>query len=344
MFEAVIALCLIGAPDSCRDVLLPDREFSSRDACMQALTTVDLPPFPGLRVGEAVCRPPGPAAAFTQIAPGVFAHRGIISDAAPDNLGDVANIGFVIGSRSVAVIDTGGSRIVGEQVYRAIRQETDLPVSHVVLTHMHPDHVLGASVFAETGAEIVGHVRLARALTDRAASYLETFGQRIGDAAFIGTTIVLPTTEVTESLTIDLGGRVLELRTWPTAHSTTDVTVRDAESGILFTGDLVVDLQTPSLDGSLTGWQAVLSEMAELDLSRIVSGHGGPLLDWPDASGPVLRYLDVLAQDSRAAIADGISLGQAVGTIGQSEAANWQLFDLFNPRNATVAYTELEWE
>ncbi|MCQ0093120.1 quinoprotein relay system zinc metallohydrolase 2 [Roseovarius sp. M141] len=344
MFEAVVTLCLIGTPQMCRDVLLPGFEASTPEACMQALATADLPQFPDLRGAAAVCRPLGAGAAFTQIAPGVFAHRGIVSDAAQDNLGDVANIGFVVGSRAVAVIDTGGSRMVGESVYRSIRRETDLPIRHVVLTHMHPDHVLGASVFADAGAEIVGHARLADALRDRAPNYLDTFAERIGKAAFIGTTVALPTTEFSESLTIDLGGRALELRAWPTAHSTTDITVHDSHSGVLFTGDLVVDVQTPSLDGSLTGWQAVLAEMAALDLSQIVPGHGGPLLDWPEASVPMLRYLDVLGDDTRAAIAAGSSLGEAVETIGQSEAANWQLFDLFNPRNATVAFTELEWE
>lgn len=311
---------------------------------MQALTTVTLPPFSDFRAGEPVCRPLGAVAKFTQIAPGVFVHRGIVGDAAQDNLGDVANISFVVGSRSVAVIDTGGARVVAEQVYRAIRQETDLSISHVILTHMHPDHVLGASVFAGAGAEVVGHARLSGALRDRAESYLDAFRERIGDAAFIGTGVVLPTTRVGESLTINLGGRALELRAWPTAHSTTDITVHDSGSGVLFTGDLVVDGQTPSLDGSLTGWQAVLAEMAEFDLPQIVPGHGGPLLDWPEASVPVLRYLDVLGDDTRAAIAAGTRLSDAVDTIGQSEEASWQLFDLFNPRNATVAFTELEWE
>ena len=344
MFEAVIALCLMGEPKICRDVLLPGFEAISSEACMQAVKTADLPQLSDHRTAQAECRPLGPMAAFTQVAPGVFVHRGIISDAAQDNLGDVANIGFVIGARSIAVIDTGGSRVVGEQVYRAIRHVTDLPISHVILTHMHPDHVLGASVFAEAGAEVVGHARLADALRDRATSYLDAFAERIGEAAFIGTTVVLPTIEVAENLTIDLGGRSLELRAWPTAHSTTDLTVRDTGSGLLFTGDLVVDQQTPSLDGSLTGWQSVLAEMAALDLSQIVTGHGAPLMEWPEASVPLLRYLEVLARDTRAAINQGTSLGQAVTTIGKSEADNWQLFDLFNPRNATVAYTELEWQ
>jgi hypothetical protein len=33
-----------------------------------------------------------------------------------------------------------------------------------------------------------------------------------------------------------------------------------------------------------------------------------------------------------------------VPRIGRSEQHRWQLFDDYNPRNATVAYSELEWE
>jgi hypothetical protein len=58
----------------------------------------------------------------------------------------------------------------------------------------------------------------------------------------------------------------------------------------------------------------------------------------------MLRYLEVLERDTRAAIAAGARLGDAVETIAQSEAGHWSLFEVHNPRNATVAFTALEWE
>ena len=56
---------------------------------------------------------------------------------------------------TVAVIDPGGSRAIGEGLYVAIRRITDKPISHVILSHMHPDHIYGAEVFAAAGAEII---------------------------------------------------------------------------------------------------------------------------------------------------------------------------------------------
>lgn len=332
MFEAVLALCLSGQPEMCRDVLVAGHESPHLSACEATISA-------GMR-----CVPNGKAAHFEEIAPGVFVHLGIISDVAPDNLGDVSNSGFVIGATSVAVVDTGGSRLVGEQIYRAVRARTDLPVSHVILTHMHPDHVLGASVFARSGAHIVGHSALERALWDRRETYLKSFENRIGAQAFIGTEVITPDITVTDKLRIDLGGRMLEVKAWPQSHTSSDITVMDQASGTLFAGDLVFHQHTPALDGSVIGWQAVLAQMEAMEATHVVPGHGGPYLRWPEGAGHLKAYLNVLAVDTRDAIAQGMSLGEAVEVIGQSEATKWELFDLFNPRNATVAYTELEWE
>ena len=99
---------------------------------------------------------------MTEIAPGVFVHQGLHELPDASNAGDEANIGFVIGRDAVAVIDAGGSRQVAEGLYAAIRARTDLPIDWLILTHMHPDHVLGASLFREAGATLVGHARLSR--------------------------------------------------------------------------------------------------------------------------------------------------------------------------------------
>ena len=118
----------------------------------------------------------------------------------------------------------------------------------------------------------------------------------------------------------------------------------DRTSRVLIAGDLLFDDYAPALDGSLKGWRAVMGEMMLMPASQVVPGHGGPILAWPEAAAPQSRYLGVLEADTRAALKDGLTLGAAIKVIARSEAGHWQLFDLHNPRNATVAYTELEWE
>ncbi len=343
MFEAFVTLCL-AAGGPCRVALLPGYGADTPSACMAALS--ERPPaVPEEAAGAPRCAPrPVADLSFTEIAPGVFAHRGAIAEPDAENRGDVANIAFVIGSEAVAVIDAGGSRAVGEAVYLAIRARTSLPIRALVLSHMHPDHVYGAAPLAEAGAVVVGRAGLARALADRAVSYAEGFGSRIGAPGFLGTALPRVDREVAERTGIDLGGRVLTLETEPTAHTATDLIATDSATGVLFAGDLVFAEHAPALDGSLPGWQGVLGRLTARKAPLVVPGHGGPALPWPGGAAPLARYLDTLAADTRAALAAGSPLSEATRNIGVTEAAHWRLFDLYNARNATAAYTELEWE
>ncbi|PTW42392.1 quinoprotein relay system zinc metallohydrolase 2 [Rhodovulum kholense] len=344
MFEAVMTLCLALSREVCREVVLPGIWAAGDKECRAALASAP-GAFPGLVAeGPPRCREAGPALAFDEIAPGVLVHRGQVAEADGDNLGDISNIAVVIGTRSVAVIDSGSARWIGEAAWRAIRARTALLVSHVILTHVHPDHVFGATALTEAGAEVVAHQGLARALADRQAGYLESLGRLIGSAALIGTAPPPVDRAVSGEAEIDLGGRVLRLRAWPPAHSGTDLTVLDSASGILFAGDLVFDDHLPALDGTVRGWAAVLEEMGQDGAAFVVPGHGGPVLPWPAGGAATARYLEVLARDARAAVATGERLGDAIGHIAGEERGHWRLFDAFNPRNATVAFTEMEWE
>ena len=344
MFEAVIMMCLEVAEGPCRKQLLPGYEAETHALCEQQLG-VNPPVVDRERAkSPAYCQPVGSVLDFQQVAPGVFVHRGRVEEPDKTNLGDVSNIGFVIGDDSVAVIDAGSAPWMGEAIWRATRARTEKPVSHVILTHMHPDHVMGTTLLRQAGAQVVAHSGLERALLDRQGNYIESLSTLIGPDEVVGVGPIPVDHPVETADEIDLGNRLLTLRAWPTAHTGTDLTILDQTSGILFTGDLVFHQHTPALDGRLLGWQEVLTEMSGIDVTQIVPGHGGPVLSWPDGAADMLRYLDVLETDARAAVESGQRLGDAVETIAQSEADHWDLFEAYNPRNATVAFTELEWE
>jgi quinoprotein relay system zinc metallohydrolase 2 len=294
---------------------------------------------------QADARSPSPAAPFTvEIAPRVYAHKGQVSLYAPANAGDIANAGFVVGRDAVAVIDTGGSARVGAQLHQAIRTVTPLPVRYVINTHMHPDHVFGNAAFEADQPAFVGHHKLARGLSARAERYLAINKELLGEEAFAGTKIVLPTLAVSEPTTLDLGGRALVLEPQKTAHTDNDLIVRDPETGTVFLGDLVFSEHIPTLDGSILGWMSVLDALMQTPAQRVVPGHGPPSMPWPDAAKPIRHYLQVVTDEVRVLIKANRTLSEATTTVGLSEKDAWQLFADYHARNVSAAFAELEWE
>jgi quinoprotein relay system zinc metallohydrolase 2 len=284
------------------------------------------------------------AEAFTmeEVGPGTFIRKGLIADADADNLDAIANIGFIVGKTGVLVTESGGSLADGEWLRRQIAQRTTKPITHVVLTHVHPDHAFGAGAFAADKPVFIGHAKLKEALDARGEFYRQRLVELFG-ADKTGP-VVYPTMTVADTAEIDLGDRRLGFTAHGPAHTTSDLSMRDSLSGLLFPADLLFVERIPSLDGSLKGWLRELERVKAMGAAQAVPGHGPVKVDLAPAVAELTAYLTALRDQTKAAIAKDVPIDKAVDTVAQDQSAHWKLFEHYNRRNVTVAYQELEWD
>lgn len=299
----------------------------------------------GLTIGRSATLPYSQerieALAVIEVAADVYVYFGANALMSAENEGAIASVGFVVGGDAVAVIDTGGSVREGRRLLAAIGRITEKPIKYVINTHGHPDHVFGNAAF-EAPTVFVGHRNLPRALAAHAPFYLDAFRRRMG-SILDDVKIVAPTLTVDDEIKLDLGRRSLTLKAWRTSHSDSDVTILDEASGTLFAGDLVFAQHIPVLDGSIRGWLKTIDELVRIPAKKVIPGHG-PAAEWPGALANERRYLERLANDCRELIKRGMPLADAAQIAGASEKSHWELFAEYNARNATAAYSELEWE
>ncbi|HEY0562860.1 MAG TPA: quinoprotein relay system zinc metallohydrolase 2 [Methylophilus sp.] len=280
---------------------------------------------------------------IAQVDDGIYVHHGEHLDIDTGYQGDICNISFVVGSKGVAVIDTGGSLKVGQQLRAAILKVTNKPILYVINTHVHPDHIYGNAAFLGDKPAFVGHAKLADAMQLRQEAYDKLNAKYLGSDAS-GTVLVKPTMHVKDLMTLDLGDRTLTVTPYPNAHTNTDISVLDSKTSTLFTGDLLFIDRTPVVEGDIKGLIAAIETLKTSPVKQVVPGHGSVTKDWMKALENEQRYLTVLLRDIRASIQKGDSMEQAMTSAAASEKDQWLLFEIANRRNVNTLFSALEWE
>ncbi len=82
-----------------------------------------------------------PPLSFSNIAKGIYVHQGQHLWPDAHNRGEIANLGFIVGERCVAVVDSGGSPAQGYALKAAIEATTRVPVCYVINTHLSLIHI-----------------------------------------------------------------------------------------------------------------------------------------------------------------------------------------------------------
>jgi quinoprotein relay system zinc metallohydrolase 2 len=274
---------------------------------------------------------------------GVFVHLGRQLALNVQGHDDIANIGFVVGEKCVAVIDTGGSTSVGRALLAAIKKHTALPVCYVINTHVHVDHILGNLAFKSDRVSFIGSDALPAAVARSTDFFVKEYGGDM-DSPPSAAQVVAPDRLVASELTLDLGGRKLLLRAWPKAHTDCDLTVFDTRTATLWTGDLLFRERLPALDGSAKGWLSVIDSLSRMHVALAIPGHGGIGLDFKRDLDAERGYLQALVEGVRAELAQALPVEDAIAHSANAEKPRWLLWDSTHPHNVSRVYEELEWE
>lgn len=209
-----------------------------------------------------------------------------------------ANVYVITDDRGFSLIDLGcGGDGCVDRIRRGLAQ-LDLPLHNlhtVLLSHAHPDH-MGASemLLRECTPTVMIHrddieqardprrlvhtfdIELARNLYRDEKSHIwdfSTFFERSGCPMSLP---VFPDRMLTEGESVELAGYQFEIIHTP-GHSPGHISLFDAETGILYGGDLigeVVAWYTPSA-GGVIGYLSSLDRMEERQPRMILPAHGG---------------------------------------------------------------------
>lgn len=293
-----------------------------------------------------------------------FVHYAKVALLNADNAGDIANIGVLIGQQSIAIFDSGGAPMVAEKLLTEIRKLSSLPISHIIISHAHPDHWLGLpALLANTEAKLLVNQTfisaLARRQVEDVASLTDALnGGAAGSSELKDFSLASYTDRVQvvdAPLKINLGARNLSLSNLAVSHTNNDLLLWDENNKTLWVGDLFFVEHVPTFEASLKGLQTSRQEIEAYGAKLVMPGHGQAAPDWHEKWQKQWRYFDALTSNTRQQIADGHSLqsslkraeeSASLSTDADNEEAfrGWQLMPTFHPRNVTRAYQQLEWE
>lgn len=255
-----------------------------------------------------------------RIAPGVYVVYGDPNPPSYENEGLTVNLGFVVTSAGVAVIDSGPSYRVAQRLDQAIQRITGNAIKYVINTGPEPARWLGNRYFKKLGIPIVAHEEARRLMEARGAGQLQAMKALLKEKAS-ATELALPRGFADDMQEIRFSDTTLQLSYFGPSQSPGTIGVWLPRHRIAFAGAIMQADVLPALtpDSQLGNWIAAFDSLAGLGPAQIVPGRG--------AAGDIDRmradtrdYLVALRDE--AARAKGSGAADAAAQIGKSKLLN----------------------
>jgi cyclase len=232
-----------------------------------------------------------PAVKVQKINDRVYAMLGPTDPPNKENHGYMNNNLVIIGDKGVILVDAGSHKAVAKHIDKAIKTVTTKPITHVLITHHHPDHHLGLEYFE--GAQAISTDFCAKQTQETGRGMVAFMSRNTGvylnDAKPVVPQITIPSRS---RKAMEIDGVKLELISTNTAHTDGDMMVWLPDDGVLASGDVLVSTINPNFrDGNLHKWIGVLDDdILKLPFQTVMPGHG-PLMQRQD----VAEFRDLIA-------------------------------------------------
>lgn len=272
-----------------------------------------------------------------------YAWIGSYGPPTKENQGFRMNLGFVVGTESVAVIDSGYGDPMARAMLAQIRSITDRPVRYVINTNSQPHRVLGNSAFRSEGAEIMAAEGAVPRITAEGAGMAAAAEAVLGLSAGSIQAPGAPERALQSATQLNLGGVTLEVVPVGTTHTAGSLVVKVVEDRLVYAGDvlyggrLLAVLPVSRVDG----WIAAFDGLRASADTVFVPGHGSPG-SLPDFEHSTYQYLGALKAHMDQAVEAGIELQEAIASLDQRPWQHLADFDALAERNAHQTYLERE--
>ena len=214
-----------------------------------------------------------------------------------------ANAVAFFGRGGIVLVDPFVSPLMAAELDARLRAHAADPVTHVVLTHHHTDHALGAGYFASKGAEIIAHEKAAARMAIEHPRLIAERRKSLEVAhLFESAAPYAPSHVIAGGLLLEEHGLRFDVFHPGHSHTPGDLCVYAPSLGVLVAGDLVSTGYHPNLeDADVAGMRAALSRLRSLPFRTLVPGHGPA--GGREGVEEQLRYLDAAERAVRGALA-----------------------------------------
>lgn len=282
---------------------------------------------------------PAPA----KISKHMYAWIGSYEGPNKENKGYRMNMAFVVGSKAVAVIDTGYTYEMANEMLQHIRAITPLPVKYAINTNSQPHRFMGNDVFKNAGAILLTSPEEKERMLKQAGQFTGAVERSLGLAKNSVKIPTLPTTLVKNKKTIDLGQLKITVENLGVSHTPSSLTVHIPADNIVYAGDILYSGRLLSVlpDSRVSGWIDTYTKLKKYGAVTFVPGHGQPAkLNVFDFS--TLSYLKLLHSHMKKSVDDGLDSQDAIKSLDQGKYSKLALYNQLAGRNASWAYLEAE--